>query len=203
MKIKICGIKSAEVASRVISLGAHAIGFVFAKSVRQVSLDTAREIVSSLPPMVQTFGVFVNPSIEEVEDVISCGIDIIQLHGDEPVDFCKRFSSRLVKAIRIKCVEDIHSAKEYEPVVRAFLVDAWTDDAYGGTGKVADWDLASRAVQLLDRPVILAGGLNAGNVTEAIRIVQPYGIDVSSGVESSPGEKDISLIQEFIAKVLN
>ncbi len=202
IKIKICGLKDIDIAVKTCELGADAIGFVFAKkSVRYIEFEQAKDIIASLPCFVQSVGVFVNPSPSDVEKALSCGIDILQFHGDESVEFCKEFYPRVIKAIRIKNIEDIEFFKKYEDVCRAFLVDTYTKEAYGGTGKVADWELSKRAVESFSRPVILAGGLSPDNVREAISKVMPYGVDVSSGVELSPGKKDIALIDKFIKTV--
>ncbi len=201
-KIKICGLKDIAIAINVCNLGADALGFVFfKKSVRYIDFKQAKEIISELPCFVQTVGVFVNPSFEEVKSALDCGIDILQFHGDESINFCKEFYPKVIKAVRIKDESDIVHFKKYEGVCRAFLIDTYTKDTYGGTGKVANWNLAKKAIEAFEKPVILAGGLTPDNVKEAILKLHPYGVDVSSGVESSLGKKDISLIERFINAV--
>ncbi len=197
--IKICGLTNREDLSRVAMLAPDAIGFVLAKSPRQVSIEELPALTSMLPPGVSSFGVFVNPDEELVLKAISVGgIDVVQLHGDEDSDFCKRFSPRVVKALRLRSEEDLERIKRYEGCVRGFLIDAWVEDKYGGTGRRVDLNLAARAIGMTERPVILAGGLSPENLEEVLKEVRPYGVDVSSGVERSPGKKDLSLCKRFV-----
>lgn len=197
--IKICGLTNREDLSRVAMLAPDAIGFVLAKSPRKVSIEELPALTSMVPPGVSSFGVFVNPDEELVLKAIMVGgIDVVQLHGDEDPDFCKRFSPRVVKALRLRSEEDLERIKLYEGCVRGFLIDAWVEDQYGGTGRRVDLTLAARAIGMTERPVILAGGLSPENLEEVLKEVRPYGVDVSSGVERSPGKKDLSLCKRFV-----
>lgn len=195
-RVKICGITSLEDALYAAECGADALGLVFyRKSPRYVSPDLARRIIGALPPMVTTFGLFVNHPPQEVLEIARfCGIDVLQLHGDELPEQCRFAPWRVVKALRLReqpCLQDL---AEYR--VSALLLDAWHPDSYGGTGQSFDWHMAIPLAR--QRPVILAGGLTPDNVAEAARTVRPYGVDVSSGVESSSGRKDPRRVAEFI-----
>ncbi len=201
LKIKICGVTDSVQACEIASAGASAIGMVFAESRRQISLEQARVIVAALPSMVQTVGVFVNASLEEMKKaVLYAGIDLLQLHGEEPIELCAALSPRVIKAARVRCVNDIHALKPYEPVVRAFLLDAWSKDAYGGTGKTFDWKLVDHALKTLNRPVILAGGITPENCIQAAK-TRVWALDVSSGVEESPGKKDMAKVRLLLQRV--
>ncbi len=196
VRVKICGITNTEDAVMAIEAGADALGFVFhGKSPRFITPDNAAEIIRKLPPFVTTVGLFVNPDIGFVNSTAdSCGIDIIQLHGDETADFCSRVNRRVVKVFRIRNEESLSSIKDYR--VAGFLLDAYSPEAYGGTGKTFNWDIARDAKKY--GPVILAGGLSPENVRQAIERVKPYAVDVSSGVEAAPGRKDPGKVREFI-----
>ena len=197
--IKICGITNEEDLKAIASLKPDAVGFILAKSPRQVDISKLRALVQVLPPGITTFGVFVNPAQELVEEAIfKGGVDIVQLHGDESPEFCQRFSPRVIKVFRFKAGDDIWCIKHYEPVVRGFLIDAWAEDKYGGTGKRVDVALAREIVDSTHRPVILAGGLKPQNLQRVVEMVRPFGVDVSSGVEMVPGKKDIGLCRDFI-----
>lgn len=201
MKTKICGVTDPVQAREIALEGAHAIGLVFAQSPRQINLERARAIVSVLPPMVQTVGVFVNAALEDMQKaVLYAGIDLLQLHGDEPIELCAALYPRVIKAARVRCLNDIHALKPYEPVVRAFLLDAWSKDVYGGTGKVFDWKLVEYALKILNRPVILAGGITAENCIQAAK-TGVWALDVSSGVEESPGRKDMAKVRLLLQRV--
>ena len=196
VRVKICGITNIEDALMAVEAGADALGFVFVEqSPRCVSPQKAAAIVSALPPFIQTVGLFVDADIERVNWVADfCGLDIIQLHGDEAPDFCTEVRRRVVKAFRVKDAGSLSSLASYQ--VAGYLLDAWSPAAHGGTGKAFDWSLARDAA--CTRPIILAGGLSPENVRDAVDFVQPYGVDVSSGVESSPGKKDPEKVREFI-----
>ena len=198
--IKICGITSPEQAQAVSRMGASAVGLVFAKkSPRCVDPLRARQIVEALGPGVKSVGVFVNEPFSSLEAVCSfVGLDLVQLHGDEPPEYCRRIKRRAVKALRLKGEEDLSALKDYEGAARALLIDSYSPEAYGGTGRVGDWALAARAVREASLPVILAGGLHEGNVARAIKEVRPFGVDASSRLEISPGIKDLSRVERFI-----
>lgn len=196
VRVKICGITNLEDARAAIGAGADALGFVFhEKSPRNVSPQKAAAIISKLPPFVQTVGLFVDADPERINWVADfCGLDLIQLHGEEDPDDCAEIRRRVVKAFRIKDASSLTKLGKYH--VSAYLLDAWSADAAGGTGKTFDWGLL-RDIGA-DRPIILAGGLNPDNVRQAVEEVRPYAVDVSSGVESSPGKKDAEKIMKFI-----
>ena len=199
VKVKVCGTTRLEDALLAVECGADAIGFIFyKKSPRAVTAKTAKEICAKLPPFVQRVGVFVNETAENINRTADrCGLDVVQLHGDESPAFCKKIKRRVIKAVRVKDAASLKEMSQYE--VDAFLLDTYKKDQWGGTGKVFDWELATRAKKY--GPVILAGGLNPRNVKAAIQKVQPYGVDVSSGVEQSPGKKDPRKVKAFLKAV--
>lgn len=158
-RIKICGITDPVQAVEIARAGAHAIGLVFAKSPRRVSMETAREIVKALPPMVQAIGVFVDEDLQRIKEVMDyCGLDMVQLHGNESPETCNALAPRVIKAVRIRTPADLEGLQRFEPFVRGFLLDAWSQQAMGGTGETFDWSIAMEAKGRLERPVILAGG---------------------------------------------
>jgi phosphoribosylanthranilate isomerase len=196
LRIKICGITNLEDAMAAAELGADAVGFVlYPNSPRCVKPSQAKVIISQLPPYVTTVGVFANQDAKDILDIVEeCGFDLVQLQGDEPPEFCQRLGPRVVKAIRVKDPDSIKRMAAY--TVRAFVLDSYRENQLGGTGERFDWDLALQA-----RPygrIILAGGLTPDNVREAVTKVQPYGVDVSSGVEQRMGKKDHTKIEKFI-----
>jgi len=200
VKIKICGIIRLEDALCAVESGADAIGFVFyQKSPRYITPERARDIILSIPPFITTVGVFVNEDLNVLRDISSyTDIDIIQLHGDEPPEYCHSLGRRFIKAIRIKGNFDIEKIKQYEQA-SAFLLDTYHAEIPGGTGEAFDWNIALEAKRY--GRIILAGGLNPENVTEAIKRTRPYGVDVSSGVETDvKGIKDHDKIRSFIRK---
>ncbi len=200
-RIKICGITSAADALAVVAAGADALGFVFYdKSPRCVSVATVADIVGVLPPFVTTVGLFVNADRHVIkETMLNARLDVVQLHGDEQPHDCHLAPWRTIKALRVKDTDSLNGAADYP--VSALLLDAWSDEAYGGTGHRFDWQLVQQLN--VNRPVILAGGLTPDNVATAVATVRPYGVDVSSGVELSPGCKDIAKVRKFIKQVRN
>jgi phosphoribosylanthranilate isomerase len=196
VKVKICGITSLEDALTSVDAGADALGFVFYPlSPRHIFPEQAADIIRKLPPFIQTVGLFVNESRDTVNTTADqCGLDIVQLHGDETPDFCSSIKRRIIKAFRVKGSFSLDSVSDYR--VAACLLDAWSPAAHGGTGQTFNWEIASAAAA--QRTVILAGGLTPDNVAEAVRRVKPYAVDVSSGVEISPGHKDAEKIRKFI-----
>jgi len=202
VRVKICGITSAADAQAAIEAGANLLGFNFyAKSPRHISEDRAAEIRSKLPKKVKVVGIFVNRLAADVITLrSSVGLDAVQLHGDEPPEMVAEIAPvvPVIKAFRVEPEFPITTLDEY-PRAFAFLFDAAHTGQYGGTGRTTDWDVARRAA--LKHRIILAGGLKVENVAAAVRIVRPYGIDVASGVESSPGKKDHALLREFIKEV--
>jgi phosphoribosylanthranilate isomerase len=203
IKIKVCGLTDPSEAKAVAWAGADAIGLVFANSPRKIDPDRAREIVQNLPPMVQTVGVFVNESSEKIRRITDyCGLDLVQLHGEETPETCKDLAPRAIKAWRIRTKADIQALLPYQEVVKAFLLDAWSQSAHGGTGETFDWSIAIEAKKVLSRPIILAGGLKPENVARAVKQVRPWGVDVSSGVENTPGKKNIDMVADFIRRAM-
>ena len=181
-----------------MNAGADALGFMFyASSPRFVSEKTAAEIIRALPPFVAKVGVFVNAGIETVRRTQEvCGLDTLQFHGDEPPGFCWQFQAKIIKAFRVREEKSLQEMAAYES--EAWLLDAFVPGKLGGTGERFNWELARQAAALNQR-IILAGGLTPENVSDAIRQVRPYGVDVSSGVEAAPGKKDHAKIRDFIA----
>ena len=192
-----CGITNSEDALCAVRLGAAALGFVFyEKSPRFVKPEEAGEIIRQLPPFVTKVGVFVNAEadyLREAKDV--AGFDVCQFHGDETPEFCAAFAENYIKAIRVKDAGSLDAVGLYD--TDAFLFDAYSPDAYGGTGENFSWGVLSGR-KLGDKFVILSGGLNSDNVRNAIRAVNPCAVDVSSGVESSPGIKDHAKLKRFM-----
>jgi len=201
VRVKICGITRAhdvEVAERA---GADAIGLVFwSNSRRAVNVVQAREIVASLPPFVTSVALFVDPDVAQVQRVLdTLRPDLLQFHGSETDEFCARFGVPYIKALRVGASAPPDHALASWPGARGLLFD--TEDAVhpGGSGRVFDWNLLPAAAAA--RPLILAGGLHAGNVGEAIRRARPWAVDVSSGVEQAPGIKDARRVQDFMRAV--
>jgi phosphoribosylanthranilate isomerase len=197
VKVKICGITSLEDALTAVTAGADALGFVFySASPRHVHPEQAAQIIRNLPPFVQTVGLFVNEDSTTVTATADlCGLDVIQLHGDETPEYCTAIRRRIIKAFRVQDITTLDALERYH--VSGTLLDAWSPAAPGGTGQTFNWEIAAEAVKRGHR-IILAGGLTPGNVAEGIQQVHPYGVDVSSGVESSPGRKEKSKICDFV-----
>lgn len=199
-RVKICGITNLQDALWAAECGADALGFIFyPKSKRFVPWKVAGEIIKALPPFIARVGVFVDAEVDTIRQAIQeSGITQVQLHGDEPPGFGEELGVPMIKAFRVADESSLARCAEYR--VSALLLDTYSADMHGGTGEVFNWQLARKAMQL-GRLVILAGGLTPENVTEAVALVRPYGVDVSSGVESSPGEKDPAKVARFIARV--
>ncbi len=197
-KVKICGLMEPQHVQAAVDAGADAIGFVFAPSKRRVSISEARELAKGIPPHVKKIGVFVNATVEELEQTFrEVPLDFVQLHGDENVDFLKEVGLPSVKALSVRSVEDVKQATQYE--ADYFLFDTPGTEFRGGSGLTFNWELMDAAGVSADK-VILAGGLNAENVGEAVRRVKPFMVDVSSGVEQL-GRKDENLIRAFVQAV--
>jgi phosphoribosylanthranilate isomerase len=195
--VKICGITNPADALAAAEAGADAVGLMFyEQSPRHVSLKTASEIARQLPPSVIKVGVFVNAPEEVVLRAAGeCALNLLQFHGEETPEYCLSFPVMTLKAFRIRDAESLGALPEYR--TDAWLLDAYVPDQRGGTGARFNWDLAVEA-QKLGRPIFLAGGLTPENVAEAVRRVRPYAVDVSSGVEALPGQKDHRKVREFI-----
>lgn len=201
LRVKICGLTNLEDALEASEAGADALGFNFyAKSPRYLPLSKAVAISRSLPPFVSRVGVFVNPTQAEVTAALgSMRLDWLQFHGDEDFDFVSRFPADMViKALRVAQRKDLVAIKAFGRL-SAFLLDTASPGLYGGSGKTFPWALAKEAKKKFARPIILAGGLNAENVAEAVAAARPWAVDVASGVESKPGKKDKAKLRAFIA----
>lgn len=202
-KVKICGITSAEDAAVAVEAGADALGFVFyRKSPRYIEPSLARQIIRSLPPLVTAVGVFVDEEQQVVRNLMDdCGLSLAQLHGHELAAYCQELGRPVLKALRVKDRSSFLALAEFQgrAGVRGFVLDAFSDQAYGGTGQVIDWQLAAEVARAAN--ILLAGGLTPDNVEKAIQAVQPYGVDVSSGVEREPGKKDHEKVRAFIRAV--
>lgn len=198
LRIKICGLTHPDDVRAAADAGADLVGFIFAPgSPRFLTPAAARPVAAATPPHVLRTGVFVNPTEAEVQDAIfNCGLNLLQFHGDEAPDFCLRFGLMTIKAIRVRDAASLTALAQYQ--TSAFLLDTYSAQAAGGTGETFNWDLA-RSARDAGRPIFLAGGLTPENVGDAIRQVRPFGVDVSSGVELSPGRKDHQKIRAFIA----
>jgi phosphoribosylanthranilate isomerase len=199
LKIKICGITNHKDAFAAVDLGADALGFVFYRnSPRTVTPQAARIIISSLPPFVTTVGVFVDEEKSVLEEITSyVRLDIVQLHGSEPPGYCD-MTRKVIKAIRVKELSDLEPLNHFK-TVSAFLLDTYTPNEIGGSGRIFNWEIAIEAKKM--GRIILAGGLTPENIEEAIRFVQPYGVDVASGVEGKEkGKKDHTKLRAFIEK---
>jgi phosphoribosylanthranilate isomerase len=199
-EIKICGITRLEDALCAAECGADAIGFIFhPASPRYVTVEQAQAIIAELPERIVTVGVFVNRPAKEVERTKeACGLDLIQLHGDESAAYCRLFpSERVIKAVSPRTPEEFRRLADYE--VRAFLVDSRDAGRYGGTGKRADWELAAKLGE--SYPLILAGGLAEKNIAEALATVAPAAVDINSGCESAPGIKDHDRLRRIIGMI--
>jgi len=195
VRVKICGITNLEDALSAIEWGTDALGFVFAPSPRQLTLEQAQSMVEQLPPFVSKVGVFVDSNLVTVQQVMSaCGLDLAQLHGSESPDFCQALFPRVIKSFRVKDESTLALLPQYK--VSAYLLDSYHPHLVGGTGQVFNWDIAKRASQY--GPIILSGGLGPDNVRQAISKVNPYAVDVSSGIESSPGKKDHHKMRAFL-----
>ncbi len=197
-KVKICGLTRLPDALAAVEAGADALGFMFfAGSKRCLTPADAARIIHALPPFVAKVGVFVNASADTVRATVAeCGLDTLQFHGEETPEFCRQFAPlKVIKAFRVQNAESLEPLPDY--AVDAWLLDSYVPGQRGGTGEKFNWELAAQAKEL-GRPVILAGGLTPENVADAVQQVWPFGVDVSSGVESAPGQKDAGLVRRFV-----
>jgi phosphoribosylanthranilate isomerase len=200
MEIKICGITNLEDATNACTYGADALGFIFyKKSPRYITPEAAKHITVTLPRDIARVGVFVNHDIQAVKDIYEyCGLDLIQLQGDESPDYCRQLNEFiLIKAFAPRNEDDLDILKDYS--VKAILLDSREHGLYGGTGKISNWEMAARIKETY--PLILAGGLNPDNILEAIEKVLPNAVDVNSGVEVSPQKKDSEKMKNIIKMV--
>jgi phosphoribosylanthranilate isomerase len=200
VKVKFCGITSAADAEAAVQAGADALGLMFYPgSPRHISLETAQDIARRLPPYIIRAGVFADPNPSDVFAAIQlCQLNVVQLHGNETPEFCLQFGVMTMKAFRIQNADSLLPMSTYR--TDAFLLDSHVKGKPGGTGETFNWDLALKAKKF-GKPIFLAGGLTPQNVAEAVRKVAPFGVDVSSGIEQSPGKKDAQKMKDFIAAV--
>ena len=201
-QVKICGITNLADAQTAVEAGADALGFVFySNSPRYMTISAVSGIFKKSQLRIMRVGVFVNsPADFVVRAIAECGLSLLQFHGDEPPEFCEQFGVMSMKAFRIREAESLKELPKYS--TDAWLLDACSAESLGGSGEKFNWDLAVEA-QKFGRPVFLAGGLTPDNIADAVRKVRPFGVDVSSGVESSPGKKDAAKVRAFITAAKN
>jgi len=199
-RVKICGITNPEDARLACDLGADALGFIFyARSPRSITPDRARAIAGALPPFLTKVGVFVNESAQVIREITDrVGLNLVQLHGGESPKYCRELRLPYTKVFRVQADFDVQEMGKYVDAV-GFVFDTYRHDAYGGTGETFDWAIARQATQY--GSIILSGGLSANNVRAAIETVQPYAVDVASGVEAEPGKKDPNKLRAFFHSV--
>lgn len=196
--IKICGITNLEDAGGAMALGADALGFIFAPSPRRIDGPTVQHIIRNLPRPVLKAGVFVNEELEKVNRLAAqCALDFVQLHGRESPDYCAKVDVPVIKALRVGETDLASQMEQYPTAV--ILLDSGSRTKAGGTGQRFDWNLAVEARK--KRTFILSGGLTPQNVREAMALLRPLGVDVSTGVETSPGKKDGVKMAEFVKEV--
>ena len=197
LRIKICGITNIRDAMAAIEAGANALGFMFfEKSKRYVPPETGRKIVQAIPPFVSCVGVFVNETHEKIQSIKDyCQLDTIQLHGDESPEFCHNIPGKTIKAFQLKNPIDLEATEPYK--TSAWLLDTYSPAARGGTGESFNWSWVQDA-RPLGRPTIIAGGLSPDNAADCVLATEPYGLDVSSGVEKEPGQKCAEKMKAFI-----
>ena len=201
--IKICGVTQNKDADYAAELGVNALGFVFyPNSPRAVSLQVLPKIIENLEGSVSTVALFVNPTKDGVNKVLDSGlIDLIQFHGNESEEFCNSFKMPYIKALHVKDqLLSLSILDEYSSA-RYLLLDTFSEKASGGTGKTFDWSIAKDAIKKTNRKIIIAGGLNPTNVEHVLKTVNPFGVDVSSGVESAQGKKDMIKLDRFVKEV--
>ncbi|WP_427157276.1 phosphoribosylanthranilate isomerase [Aliinostoc sp. HNIBRCY26] len=206
MRVKICGITQPQQSVAIASLGATALGFICVPtSPRYVTISQIQAAVADLTPNVDKIGVFANASLSEISQIVSSsGLTGVQLHGDEPPEFCDQLRHTLpnveiIKAMRIRNVEHLAQATIYTPYIDTLLLDAYHPQQLGGTGKTIDWQILKQFRP--SRPWLLAGGLTPDNIQEALSQVNPDGIDLSSGVEIKPGDKDLEKVALLFQKL--
>ena len=205
VRVKICGMTRADDALCAAAAGVDALGFIFyAKSPRHIEPEAARRIIAQLPPLVAAVGVFVNEEMARVATLVrECGLQYVQLHGGESPEYCRELAARagcrVLKAIRVGPATTAAVIAPYAEVVSGYLLDTYEQGRVGGTGAAFDWSLIARLG--LEKPFLLAGGLDSGNIDTALRSVRPYGVDANSGLETAPGHKDHDLIRRFVAAV--
>lgn len=203
-RVKICGITRVEDALTAVRLGADSLGFVFyEKSPRAIKIHQAWAIFETLPPFITRTGLFVNPTVDEVQEAIRVlKLDLLQFHGNESAEFCDQFDRPYIKAYPMQAETDLTALASEYASSQGLLLDTYKKDVPGGTGEVFNWDwVTPEKTAQLHLPIILAGGLTVHNVAEAIDRVKPWAVDVSGGVELQPGKKSAAKITEFIQQV--
>ncbi|MDF1577651.1 MAG: phosphoribosylanthranilate isomerase [Desulfurivibrionaceae bacterium] len=200
-RIKVCGITDPDDLAHAVSAGVDGVGFIFAeKSPRRIEPEKARELIRAVPPFVDAVGVFVNEDPDVVTDIIKyCGLTMVQLHGQENIDYCRLMPVRVLKSFAVKNGADGSEMAAYAGVAAGYLLDTYDQGMAGGTGRAFDWNLIKGL--RIPGPVLLAGGLGPENVGEAISVARPFAVDVNSGVEKSPGRKDHALLTALIEAV--
>ncbi len=202
VRVKICGLTNLKDALFACHFGADALGFIlYPKSKRFIKAKEVRKITSQLPPFITKVGIFVNEDPRDVLEILSYAhLDFAQLHGDETPEECEYVGkNRVIKVFRLKSEEEIEKINPYIGKVRAILLDTYDSKVYGGTGKPFNWEIAVKVKKTFPEiPLILSGGLNPENVKKAVETVNPYGVDVSSGVEIEPGIKAPEKVEQFI-----
>jgi len=200
-RVKICGITRRQDAEFSVEMGADALGLVFyPPSPRAVTIAQAQQIIQGLPPFVTLVALFVNAQVEEVNSCLAAlPIGILQFHGDESPAYCEQFNYPYMKAIRMRDDIDLNAEMGRYASASAILLDSYQPGMPGGTGHVFDWSLIGK----INKPLILAGGLNVDNIARAIKNIQPYAVDVSGGVEQAKGIKDNQKISDFMQEVIN
>jgi phosphoribosylanthranilate isomerase len=200
VKVKVCGITELEDALKAHESGADFLGFIFfEKSPRKIKPEDARLIIEGLPKEALKVGLFLNQDADTVRTMADrCRLDFLQLHGNETPEYCSRLRKafKVIKSFKVKGLSTIEGVDNYRDSADYYLFDTYVKDMPGGTGKSFDWDILKD--RPFSKPIFLAGGLTPENVSEAVRKVQPYAVDVASGVEKSPGKKDYKLLKEFI-----
>ncbi len=200
-RIKVCGMTDQADVGLAVAAGVDALGFIFAeKSPRRVEPDKVKGLIGLVPPLVDTVGVFVNADPDLVADIIKyCGLTMVQLHGEEPVDYCELMPVRVLKSFAVGQGEVNPDIDRYDNVVQGYLLDTYHEKMAGGTGQSFDWGIVDGLN--IPGPVFLAGGIGPENVEEAINAVRPFAVDVNSGVEIEPGKKDSEKIYALIEAV--
>ncbi|MEK9727511.1 MAG: phosphoribosylanthranilate isomerase [Candidatus Margulisiibacteriota bacterium] len=204
MKIKFCGITNQNDAKNAVALNVDAIGLIFYKhSPRYISPEKVEEFIFDIPAFIHTVGVFVDEDYDTIIEIANrCKLSTIQLHGNEPPSFCTQFHLPTIKAIQVKTEDDIQKIPQYKGCVNGILLDTKVENIHGGTGKTFDWGLALAAKEY-DAPLILSGGINEENIGKAVKMVNPYGIDICSGIEKEPGLKDYNKMKKIIEGIKN
>jgi phosphoribosylanthranilate isomerase len=199
VKVKVCGITNLDDALECIKLGVDALGFIFAKSKRRVEKEVAKEIIDKLPPFITSVGVFVDEDKEKVLEIANlCGINVLQFHGNESIEYCKYFKDfKIIKSFLIKDKESLREVSNYK--VSAYLFDTFKEGSLGGTGTTFNWEILKGFK--FNCPFIISGGLNSENIESCLKILNPYAVDVCSGVEAYPGKKDRKKLREFLKSI--